>query len=335
MASSHPATYRVAIKADNNKFEIQERQWKDPERGQVVVKVLASGVCHSDVMCPHGGQPGHEICGDVVAVHEDEKKWKVGDRVGSGWHGGHCGYCLQCRRGNFSICENEYINALSGPGGYAEYVTLRTEGIAEVPRDMRPADAAINMCAGVTVANGLRNVQGIRPGDVVLISGLGGLAHLGIQFSKKSGYYTVVASRGTSKKALAEELGADLYIDSQSQDLAAEVQKLGGAKVIMGLAPSGKAMSSLIPALARDGTYLLLAIPEDEMSVPILPLIGKRAKLVGWPAGSSLDAEEINKFAFNNGIKGYIQEFSLDQVDEAYAAMINGTARFRSVLVFN
>ncbi|KAM0791852.1 hypothetical protein ACM66B_004109 [Microbotryomycetes sp. NB124-2] len=333
--ASHPSTYRVGVKAEGNKIKLETRQWTDPERGQIIIKVLACGVCHTDIMAPVGQVPGHEIVGDVVAVHESETLWKVGDRVGSGWHGGHCSTCYSCRRGEFSLCDNEAINGLNKAGGYGEYAILRSEGTARIPKDMKPADAGIMMCAGITVANSLRNIDNIRPGDVVLVSGLGGLAHLAIQFSKKSGYYTVVSSRGTSKKELALELGADLYIDSEAQDVVEELRKLGGAKVIMGLAPSGKALTKLIPALGKESTLLLLAIPDDELMVPALPLIGRRAAVLGWPAGSSLDAEEITRFAHQAGIKGYTQEYSLEQAQEAYDAMLNGTARFRAVLTFN
>ncbi|KAK4046951.1 hypothetical protein OIV83_005742 [Microbotryomycetes sp. JL201] len=320
----NPSTYRVAVKSGKHKLVLETRQWTDPEPGQIVIKTLACGVCHTDIMAPVGQIPGHEIVGDVVAVHESETLWKVGDRVGSGWHA--------------AVVANSrfvtIVNGLNKAGGYGEYVTLRCEGTARIPKEMSPADAGIMMCAGITVANSLRNVNNIRPGDVVLVSGLGGLAHLAVQFSKKSGYYTVVSSRGTSKKDLALELGADQYIDSETQDVVAELAKLGGAKVVMGLAPSGEALTKLIPALGKESTLLLLAIPDDEMKIAAFPLISRRAAVLGWPAGSSLDAEEITRFAHRAGIRGYTQEYSLDQVQEAYDAMLNGTARFRAVLSF-
>ncbi|BGO94396.1 hypothetical protein JCM10020v2_006099 [Rhodotorula toruloides] len=326
MSPNLPKTYRAAFVVEKGKpLEIRDVEYKSPKSGHIVVKVLASGVCHSDSIVvdqamPTGlpRVPGHEIVGDVVEVPEDEKRWKVGDRVGSGWHGGNC---FNCDRGDFVTCENENINGIITDGGHAEYVTLRTEAVCYIPREMDPAKAAP-----------LLNMD-VHPGDVVAIQGVGGLGHLGIQFANKMGYKTVAVSRGPEKKDFATKLGAHVYIDSNAEDPAEALQKLGGAKVIAAVAPSGKAMEQLIGGLAVNGQLLTLAVA-DKLEVPIMTLIQKRASVRGWPSGSAADSEDTVKFAQTSGVECMVEEYPLDKVNEAFNAMMEGKARFRSVLVF-
>ncbi|KAM0791841.1 hypothetical protein ACM66B_004098 [Microbotryomycetes sp. NB124-2] len=336
--SSIPQTYRAAVvSGGNGKFKIETRNYEKPEPGHVKIKTLACGVCHSDSFTGDGQIPGHEVVGDIIEMHPDDEKkgfYKVGDRVGGGWHGAHCHECDRCLSGDFGTCRNELVNGLSRPGGYTEIADLKIEALVRIPKDIDPAEAGPLLCAGVTVFNSMRNVAKLHPGDVALIQGLGGLAHLAVQFAKKCGYYTVVSSRGTSKKDLAKELGADLYVDSEAQDLAKELEPLGGAKVAVATAPSAKAIESLIPALGVDGTLLLLAVPDKDVAIPAFPMIKNRLQVQGWPSGTNKHSEETVKFAQQTGVKCYIEKYKLDQVQEAFDAMMNNKARFRSVLVF-
>src|SRR6266540_421744 len=222
-------------------FEIVEREIPQPAAGQVRIKVQACGICHSDSLVKEGHWPGlhyprvpgHEVVGVVDAVGAGVSQWKPGQRVGVGWHGGHCGHCDACRNGDFFGCQVALqITGNSFDGGYGEYMLAPAIAVALVPDSLPPADAAPLMCAGITTFNALRN-SGARGGDVVAILGLGGLGHLGVQFAVKMGFKTVAIARGTDKGPLAKKLGAVAYIDSQASDPAAELQKLGGAKVIL------------------------------------------------------------------------------------------------------
>ncbi|GAA5936395.1 hypothetical protein JCM1841_002927 [Sporobolomyces salmonicolor] len=335
-----PKTYKAAqISAKSAPFEIVERELKQPQEGQILVKVLASGVCHSDSVVvdqsmpiPLPKVPGHEIVGDVVSVGPGEKRWKVGDRVGSGWHGGHCFVCKSCLAGDFITCENENINGVITDGGHAEYVILRTESVASIPTDIEPAKAAPLLCAGVTTFNSLRHMD-IHPGDVVAVQGVGGLGHLAIQFARQMGYKTVALSQTDSKRQLAMDLGAHVYVDGSKEDHGEALQKLGGAKVIMAVAPSGEAIAKLIGGLAIGGQLLILAIA-DQLTVPMVPLVQKRLQIRGWPSGSAYDSEECIQFAQVSGVECQVQTYPLEKIQEAYDSMMNGSARFRAVITF-
>ncbi|GAA6038320.1 hypothetical protein JCM8097_003942 [Rhodosporidiobolus ruineniae] len=337
---SLPQRYKAAqIQEKEGKFEIVEVPYKSPEDGHVVVKVLASGVCHSDSavvlqLMPTGlpRVPGHEIVGEVVDVPSSEKRWKVGDRVGSGWHGGHCFTCESCKRGDFVTCENQNVNGVFTDGGHAEYATLRTEALLSIPTDMDVAEAAPLLCAGVTVYNSIRST-GVRPGDVVAIQGIGGLGHLAIQFCRAAGYKTVALSTSDSKRSLAEELGAHVYVDGSKEDQAEALQKLGGARVVACTAPHSDSISKLINGLRPDGELLVLALT-DKIEVPVVPIIQKRLTIKGFPSGTPKDEEDTVAFAKNAGVKTRVERYKLEQVQEAYESMMNGKARFRSVLVF-
>ncbi|CAL1710807.1 unnamed protein product [Somion occarium] len=335
---SHPKQYTAyAFTEKGGKLQKITVDWKDPQQGEVVVKVLACGVCGSDEFVENVAIPsiklpripGHEIIGEVVAIPSSEKLFKVGQRVGSGWHGGHCFTCNNCRRGIFNLCENEDINGISRDGGYAEYATLRSEALLPIPDDLNVAEAAPLLCAGVTTFNSLRHMD-TQPGDIVAVQGIGGLGHLGIQFASKMGFRTVALSSSPDKADLAKRLGATAYIDSSQTDQGKALQEMGGAKVIMITAQSGKAIEGLIDGLSLDGQMLILGFPE---ATPIwLPaLIGKRASIRGWPSGSAKDSEETIEFAKFAGVKCMIQEFPLDKAQEAYEH--RGKARFRAVIV--
>lgn len=328
----------VQISAAKGAFEIVEREIPAPRPGTVRIKVQACGICHSDSITKEGIMPvqyprvpGHEVVGVIDAVGEHVKGWKTGQRVGVGWHGGNCGYCVNCRRGDFFACQNEtIITGVTYDGGYADYMIARAEALASIPEDLSPEDAAPLMCAGVTTYNCLRN-SGARPGDTVAVLGIGGLGHLGIQYAAKSGYRTIAIARGQDKAPLAKQLGAHTYIDSQTQDPAAELQKLGGAKVVLATVTNADAMQAVIGGLAAHGSFFLIgAVPS--LSVPSLQLLTFRQAVRGWYSGTSIDSQDTLNFSVLEGVRSMNEVFPLDKVNEAYDRMMSGKARFRVVL---
>jgi len=320
-------------------LQIVERPVPEPGAGAVRVKIGACGICHSDSMTVEGHWPGiryprvpgHEIAGVVDATGPSVTAWKVGDRVGVGWHGGHCGFCDACRRGDFLACRTAEIPGISYDGGYADYMIAPAVSLARIPDGLSEIEAAPLMCAGITVYNSLRH-SGARAGDVVAILGLGGLGHLAVQFAAKAGFMTVGIARGKDKEPLARKLGAMHYIDSQSGDPAAELQKLGGASVILATVTSGKAMSAVLGGLAVGGKLVVLGAAADPIEVPPIVLIGGRRSIAGWPSGTSIDSEDTLAFSVQTGVRSMNEVFPLSRAPEAYARMMSGAARFRVVL---
>jgi D-arabinose 1-dehydrogenase-like Zn-dependent alcohol dehydrogenase len=321
-------------------FEIVERDIPEPESGMVRIKVQACGICHSDEVTKEGQfpgiqyprVPGHEVVGLIDAVGANVPPcWTIGERVGVGWNGGYCGYCDSCRRGNFFACETStQVTGVTRDGGYAEYLVAPFSALATVPKELSAEEAAPLMCAGVTTFNCLRN-SGARPGDLVAVIGLGGLGHLGVQFAARSGFNTVAIGRGKDKEELAKKLGASHYLDTAAQDPAAELQKLGGAKVILATVTSADAMKSVIGGLAPTGTLMIVgAVPSLE--VPALQLLLKSQQVKGWYSGTSLDSQETLKFSVLSGVRSMNESFPLERVNEAYERMEQGKARFRVVL---
>jgi D-arabinose 1-dehydrogenase-like Zn-dependent alcohol dehydrogenase len=327
------------VKSAGGNFELVEEPIREPAARYVRVKVQACGVCHSDSVTKDGlfpgivypRSPGHEIMGVIDAVGEGTEPWKAGDRVGIGWHGGHCGRCESCRRGDFVTCVRLQIPGISYDGGYSEFVLAPFESLARVPSELTPEEAAPLMCAGVTTFNALRN-SGARPGDVVAIQGIGGLGHLGVQFANKFGFETVAIGRGEDKKSLALKLGARTYIDSKSQDVAKKLAGLGGARVILATASDGKSMGGLIDGLKIGGSLVIVGASPDPFPVSTLQLILVRKSIVGWPSGTSIDSEDTLKFAAANGVRPMIEVFPLERAADAYDRMMSGKVRFRSVL---
>jgi D-arabinose 1-dehydrogenase-like Zn-dependent alcohol dehydrogenase len=306
----------------------------------VRIKVQACGVCHSDEVTKQGlfpgiqypRVPGHEVIGLIDAIGPNvAPRWTPGERVGVGWNGGYCGYCDSCRRGNFFACETSTeVTGVTRDGGYAEYMLAPFSALAMVPEELSAEEAAPLMCAGVTTFNCLRN-SGARPGDVVAVIGLGGLGHLGIQFAARSGFKTVAIGRGNDKEALAKKLGASLYIDNATQDPAAELLKLGGAKVILATVTSADAMKAVIGGLTPTGTFMIVgAVPSLE--VPALQLLLKSQQVKGWYSGTSLDSQETLAFSALSGVRSMNESYPLERVNEAYERMTQGKARFRAVL---
>jgi D-arabinose 1-dehydrogenase-like Zn-dependent alcohol dehydrogenase len=320
-------------------FQIVEREIPEPGAGQVLIRVKACGVCHSDVLTKEGSFPGiqypripgHEVAGVIDEVGDGVIAWKKGQRVGVGWHGGQDGTCLQCRRGDFRNCQNLKIAGISYDGGYQQYMIAPVEALAALPDGLSDIDAAPLLCAGITTFNALRH-SGALPGDVVAVQGVGGLGHLGIQFANKFGYNTVAIGRGSENAALAKKLGASAYIDSQATNAAAELQKMGGAQVILATAPSSKAMSALIDGLGPNGTLMVVGASYDPIEVTPVQLIFGSKRVQGWASGTPTDSEDTLRFAALTGVRPMIETYPLEKADEAYARMISGKAQFRVVL---
>src|SRR5437764_884463 len=320
-------------------FELVEREIPEPGLGQVRVKVEACGICHSDVLVKNGlwpglqypRVPGHEIAGRVDAVGDRVTNWKKGERVGVGWHGGHDFVCEQCRRGDFGMCINRKVTGMDFDGGYAEYMIAPAEALAVIPDELPAEEAGPFMCAGVTVYNALRN-SGARSGDVVAVHGIGGLGHLGVQYARRMGFETVAVGRGRDKEALARKLGAHHYIDSGAGDAAAELQKLGGARVILATAPNAKAISALVDGLSVNGKLVVPAAPNEPLTVSAASLFMGRRSVAGWYSGTAKDSQDTLEFSALTGVHPMIDKYPLGRVAEAYEQMMNGKARFRVVL---
>lgn len=321
-------------------FELVEREIPAPGPASVRVKVEACGICHSDALTKEGHWPGieyprvpgHEVAGTIDAVGPGVVAWKPGDRVGIGWYGGHCGYCESCRRGDFLLCQTaRRISGITYDGGYAEYMIASAQALARIPADLPATDAAPLMCAGVTTYNSLRN-SGARGGDIVAVLGIGGLGHLGVQYAAKMGFRTVAIARGKDKEPLARQLGAALYIDSQAQDVTAELTKLGGASVILATVTNGKAMGAALGGLGINGKLIVLGAATDPIEVPGTILIGGRRSVQGWPSGTSMDSQDTMAFSSLTGVRSMNEVFPLERAGEAYERMIGGGARFRVVL---
>jgi D-arabinose 1-dehydrogenase-like Zn-dependent alcohol dehydrogenase len=329
----------VQVSKANGPFEIVERDIPEPGAAQVRIKVQACGVCHSDSFTKEGlfpgiqypRVPGHEIAGVIDKVSKDVTQWEPGQRVAVGWHGGHCGHCESCRRGDFVTCKFAQVPGISYDGGYADYMIAPIEALALIPEQLSAIEAAPLMCAGITTYNALRN-SGARAGDVVAILGIGGLGHLGVQFAAKMGFRTIAIARGKDEEELVKKLGARQYIDNRSQNAVEELNKLGGAKVILATVPSGKAMSEILGGLAVNGKLVIIGASDEPIQVPSFLFISGRRSLIGWPAGTSIDSQDTLSFSVLSGVRSMNEVFPLEKAAEAYEQMMSGKARFRAVL---
>jgi D-arabinose 1-dehydrogenase-like Zn-dependent alcohol dehydrogenase len=330
----------VQVPRPNGPLELVEREIPPPGPGTVRVKIEACGICHSDVFTKDGlipgiqypRVPGHEVAGVIDAVGPGIAGWRDGQRVGVGWHGGHCGACDSCRRGDFVTCRvAPQVPGIAYDGGYADYMIAPAGALARIPDELSAAEAGPLLCAGITTFNALRN-SGARPGDLVAVLGIGGLGHLAVQFAAKMGFETVAIGRGRDDEALARQLGARHYINSREHDAAAELVKLGGARVVLATAPSGQAMSALVDGLSVNGRLVILGAPPDPLVVSALTLINGRRSIVGWPSGSSIDSQDTMAFSVLTGVRSMNELFPLERAAEAYERMLSGGARFRVVL---
>ncbi|HBB89866.1 MAG TPA: alcohol dehydrogenase [Blastocatellia bacterium] len=334
------APMKVAqIPAPGADFQIVEREIPEPDSGEVRIKVQACGVCHSDMLTKEGlwpgiqypRIPGHEVVGIIDEVGAGVSEWTVGQRAGVGWHGGHDGTCISCRRGDFGNCRNMKIAGISYDGGYQQYMLAPVEALAAIPESLSDVEAAPLLCAGVTTFNALRH-SGALPSDLVAVQGIGGLGHLGIQFASKFGYKVAAIGRGPENAALAKKLGASVYLDSKATNAAEELQKLGGARVILCTAPNSKAMSELVDGLGPNGKLLVIGADFDPIEVTPIQLISGSRTIQGWASGTPTDSEDTLRFAELTGVRPMIETFPLEKAAEAYARMLSGDAQFRVVL---
>jgi D-arabinose 1-dehydrogenase-like Zn-dependent alcohol dehydrogenase len=337
--TSLPKTYKAATFPSQDKdLVLQDVELKQPDAGHVLVKVIACGICHSDLFVKKGvlgdvfpRTAGHEAVGDVVAVGEGVTRWNIGDRVGGAWHGGHDGTCTSCQRGNFQVCDNQVVNGVTVDGGYGEYMTLRAEAAVRIPADANPAEIAPLLCAGVTVFNAMRNMH-IMQGSLVAIQGLGGLGHLALQYASKMGYTVVALSTGPAKKDFAMQLGAHHYVDTSAEDAAEALQKIGGAHMIVATAPNGKVVSPLVAGLAPMGKLVALA-PLGPVEFDTAAMVIKGLSVHGWPCGHAKDSEDAITFAHTHGIKCMVETFPFQtHYQKAFEKMESGEVRFRSVM---
>jgi|SRR5687768_12360888 len=320
-------------------FQIVEREIPTPNAGEVRIRVQACGVCHSDVLTKEGlwpgiqypRTPGHEVVGIIDGVGDRVSEWTVGQRAGVGWHGGHDGICISCRRGDFGNCRNIKIAGISYDGGYQQFMLAPMEALVAIPEGLNDTEAAPLLCAGITTFNALRH-SGALPSDLVAVQGIGGLGHLGIQFANKFGYKVAAIGRGSENAELAKKLGASVYIDSKATNAAEELQKLGGAKVILATAPSSKAMSELIDGLGPNGKLMVIGADFDPIEVTPIQLISGSRTIQGWASGTPTDSEDTLRFAELTGVRPMIETYPLEKAAEAYARMISGDAQFRVVL---
>lgn len=325
-----------------SKLEVVTRDIPSPKRGEVLIRVQACGICHSDSLPQMGifpGQrypivPGHEVVGVIETLGEDVTEWRTGQRVGVGWHGGHDFTCRACRRGDFVMCENGLIPGINMDGGYAEYMVARRESLAAVPEDISSGEAGPLLCAGITTFNALRHTDA-GPGEVVAVLGIGGLGHLAVQYAAKMGFRTVAIARGQDKAKFARELGAHHYIDSRSQDVAKELTALGGAKVILATVTNSDAMTATIDGLGNDGRLIVLGADLSPVKVSPLQLIGGRKGVAGWASGSAMDSEDTLRFSALTGVRPMIERYPLERAQEGFDRMMSGDARFRVVLEMN
>ena len=332
----------VHVESPNSPLQLVEREIPTPGPRHVRIKVEACGVCHSDMFTVAGAfpgiqyprVPGHEVVGTLDAVGGDVPEWKTGARVGVGWHGGHCGHCPSCRRGDFITCTTLQIPGIAYDGGYAQYMLAPFEALASVPPELSSVDAAPLLCAGITTFNALRH-SGAEAGDTVAVLGIGGLGHLGVQFAARMGFRTIAIARGADKGPLAKKLGAHDYLDSTEVNVAEQLTRVGGARVILATVTDAKSMSAVVNGLSVDGKLLVVGATAEPIEVSPFSLIGARRSISGWPSGTSSDSQDTLRFSVLSQIRPMIETFPLDQAAQAYARMMSGKARFRVVITPN
>jgi D-arabinose 1-dehydrogenase-like Zn-dependent alcohol dehydrogenase len=320
-------------------FQVVEREIPDPGPGQVRIRVRACGVCHSDVLTKEGlwpgiqypRVPGHEVAGIVDERGAGVSAWNKGQRVGVGWHGGHDGTCVECRRGDFRNCRSRKVTGISYDGGYQQYMVAPVEALVAIPDGLSDTEAAPLLDAGITTFAALRRC-GASPGDLVAVQGIGGLGHLGIQFANKFGYRVAAVGRGSETAALAKKLGAHAYIDSSAVHAAEALQKMGGARAILATAPNSKAMASLVDGLGPNGELMVVGATFDPMEITPIQLISGNRTIQGWAAGTPADTEDTLHFAELTGVRPMIETYPLEEAAEAYERMLSGKAEFRVVL---
>lgn len=331
--------YKAAEATAPGSLRIAARPVREPGEGQVRIRVEACGICHTDSFTVEGQfpgltfprVPGHEVVGRIDMVGQGVSRWNVGQRVGLGFFGGEDGECEPCRRGDFVNCEKLIIPGITVDGGYAEVMIAEARALASIPDALSAVDAAPLLCAGVTTFNALRNAR-LRAGDLVAVQGVGGLGHLAIQFARRMGFRIVAIARGREKEKLATELGAHSYIDSQTDDAAKALQRLGGARVILATAASSRSMGPLLPGLSVRGRLIVIGASLEPIEADPVQLIFGGRSIEGSLTGTAIDAEDALSFSVLEKVRPMIETVPLEHAANAYSRMMEGKARFRMVL---
>ncbi|MBS4168868.1 alcohol dehydrogenase [Parachlamydia sp. AcF125] len=330
----------IQVSRPNGPFEYVEREIPEPGEREVRLKVQACGICHSDSFTKEGSfphvtyprVPGHEVAGIIDALGPNVANWRVGERVGIGWYGGHCGFCESCRRGDFVTCSHLSITGVTYDGGYADYMIASVDALALIPEEISAVEAGPLMCAGITTFNALRNT-GACVGEIVAVLGIGGLGHLAVQFASKMGFQTIAIARGKDKEILAKRLGAHHYIDSLEKNPAQELAELGGAKVLLSTVTEAEAIESALGGLSINGKCVIVGATHHPLSISAAALISGRRSITGWPSGTSIDSQDTLSFSALTGVRSMNEAYPFEKVDEAYEKMMSGRARFRIVLL--
>jgi len=271
------------------------------------------------------------VAGRIEAVGSGASAWSAGQRVGVGFFGGYDGHCELCRRGDFINCKNLTVSGISVDGGYAEMMLADANAVVSLPDSLKAVYAGPLLCAGVTTYNALRNAP-LRSGDLVAVQGVGGLGHLGIQFARRMGFRTVAIARGIEKEKLARELGASSYINAETEDPAAALQRMGGAKVILATAASSRSMGPLIAGLAPRGRLVVVGASAEPIQVDAVQLLFGARSIEGSLTGTAIDIEDTLAFSVAQNVRPIIEMVPLEHAAEAYARMMRNEARFRIVL---
>jgi len=326
----------IQVSAPGADFELVLKEIPEPKEHEVLLKVQACGVCHGDAIVKEGyfpglqypRTPGHEVVGTIAKLGSESHYWKLGQRVGVGWRGGHCQHCKSCLKGEYWACESPLATGISTDGGYAEYMVARMEVLTDIPAELSSVEAAPLLCAGATTLGALKSSK-VQGGDLIAIQGFGGLGHLALQFAVRLGLKPVVISRGKEKEALARQLGAQIYIDSNTVNAAEELMKLGGARAIFCTAPNSKAISELVAGLARYGQLIIITFVNEPMQISPVELMRGVRSVSGWIGGN---ATETLNFSVFTHVVPMVEVFPLEQASDAFELMMNAKVHFRAVL---
>jgi propanol-preferring alcohol dehydrogenase len=338
----HPKTMKAAVvEKFGAPMVIQEVPVPTPGPGQVLVQVIASGVCHTDVHAADGDWPikptlpfipGHEGAGIVAALGSGVTHLKEGDRVGIAWLHSACGHCEFCLAGWETLCLEQQDSGYSVNGTFAPYALGQADYLGRIPKNLSFAEAAPILCAGVTTYKGLKQTEA-RPGEWVVISGVGGLGHVAVQYAKAMGLHVAAVDLGPEKMALARKLGAEITVDAATQDPPKEIQRqIGGAHGVLVTAVSLVAFKQALGMLRRGGTCVLNGLPPGEFPVSIFDLVLNGQTLRGSIVGTRLDLEEALAFAADGKVKATIEMESLESINDIFTRLKKGKVNGRIVL---
>ena len=332
--------YKALEVTKDGQLELVEKQIPTPLKDQVLIQVEACGMCGADLSDIFGENqvkrvPGHEVIGRIVSLGEEVSKfWTLGQRVGVGRLAGHCNECIQCRQGAFVHCTNQSFLGNNQDGGYAELMLAKATGLVAIPEGLESVDAAPLLCAGLATFNALKK-SSAQAGDLVAIQGIGGLGHLALQYANKMGFKVVAIGRGEDITSDVKKLGAHIYIDTNTQDAIVELQKLGGAKLILTTVSNASVVSPLIAGLEPKGKLILLGAGKDPLSLSSGKLVVGEHIVQGSITGTPYDSEKTLDFSLLANIRPKIEIVTLDSVNEALERLKTGDVKFRFVIKMN